>query len=68
MLSRKARALAGLNHYDAALKCCNMVLEDDPENIYTIKLKQDCEEKLQKETKRNLEIARSVASLPPAHL
>ena len=45
-----------------------MVLEDDPENIYTIKLKQDCEEKLQKETKRNLEIARSVASLPPAHL
>lgn len=60
--------MAGLNHYDAALKCCNMVLEDDPENIYTIKLKQDCEEKLQKETKRNLEIARSVAPLPPPHL
>ena len=51
MLYRKARALAGLNHYDQALVCCKTILEDEPDNIYTLKLKTECEEKIHRQEK-----------------
>ena len=57
VLYRKAKSLAGLNSYQKAVDLCNLILEDDPENIYTLKLKQECEEKLAKDEKRNAEIA-----------
>ena len=60
MLYRKAKALAGLNDLKGALECCNLILEDEPDNVYTLKLKTDCEARLHKEEKRNQEIARSV--------
>ena len=63
MLYRKARALAGLNHYDQALVCCKTILEDEPDNIYTLKLKTECEEKIHKQEKRNQEIARNVDNM-----
>ncbi|KAK8818502.1 hypothetical protein WA577_003805, partial [Blastocystis sp. JDR] len=59
VLYRKARALAGLNHYDQALVCCKTILEDEPDNIYTLKLKTECEEKIHRQEKRNQEIARN---------
>ena len=52
--------MAGLNSYQKAVDLCNLILEDDPENIYTLKLKQECEEKLAKDEKRNAEIAMKV--------
>lgn len=63
MLYRKARALAGLNHYDQALMCCKTILEDEPDNIYTLKLKTECEEKIHRQEKRNQEIARNVDNM-----
>ena len=56
-----------MNHYDQALACCKTILEDDPDNIYTLKLKTECEEKIQKQEKRNQEIARNVVSLSIVH-
>ena len=55
-----AKSLAGLNSYQKAVDLCNLILEDDPENVYTLKLKQECEEKLAKDEKRNAEIAMKV--------
>ena len=47
-------------HVEKAVDLCNLILEDDPENVYTLKLKQECEEKLAKDEKRNAEIAMKV--------
>ena len=60
VLYRKAKALAGLNDLPGALACCALILEDEPDNVYTLKLKTECESRLHKEQKRNEEIARSV--------
>ena len=60
VLYRKAKALAGLNDLPGALECCALILEDEPDNVYTPKLKTECESRLHKEQKRNEEIARSV--------
>ena len=49
-----------MNSYQKAVDLCNLILEDDPENVYTLKLKQECEEKLAKDEKRNAEIAMKV--------
>lgn len=57
---RKAKSLAGLNDYQKAVDLCKLILEDDPTNVYTIKLKNECEEKIKKDEKRNEERARSV--------
>lgn len=43
--------------------CCKTILEDEPDNIYTLKLKTECEEKIQKQEKRNQEIARNVDNM-----
>lgn len=63
MLYRKAKSLAGLNDYKKAVDLCNMILEDEPDNVYTLKLKHECEEKLAKDEKRIAEIARNVKSM-----
>ena len=60
VLYRKAKSLAGLNDYQKAVDLCKLILEDDPTNVYTIKLKNECEEKIKKDERRNEEIARSV--------
>ena len=60
VLYRKAKSLAGLNDYQKAVDLCKLILEDDPTNVYTIKLKNECEEKIKKDEKRNEERARSV--------
>ena len=49
-----------MNSYQKAVDLCNLILEDDPENVYTLKLKQECEEKLAKDEKRNAEITMKV--------
>lgn len=40
-----------------------MILEDEPDNVYTLKLKHECEEKLAKDEKRIAEIARNVGNV-----
>lgn len=52
-----------MNHYDQALVCCKTILEDEPDNIYTLKLKTECEEKIHRQEKRNQEIARNVDNM-----
>ena len=60
MLYRKAKALAGLNNYKDALTFCDQILKDDPENVYTLRLKEDCERHLEKVIKLTEEITRKV--------
>lgn len=60
VLYRKAKALAGLNSYKDAITFCEQILKDDPENVYTLRLKEDCERHLEKVTKLSEEITRKV--------
>ena len=60
VLYRKAKALAGLNSYKDAITFCDQILKDDPENVYTLRLKEDCERHLEKVTKLSEEITRKV--------
>lgn len=60
VLYRKAKALAGLSSYKDALTFCELILKDDPENVYTLRLKEDCEKHLEKVTRLTEEITRKV--------
>lgn len=62
VLYRKAKALAGLNKYKEAVTLCDMILEDDPTNVYTLKLKGECEVHIEKTNKLNEEISRKVCT------
>ena len=54
------RSNAGLNSYKDAITFCEQILKDDPENVYTLRLKEDCERHLEKVTKLSEEITRKV--------
>lgn len=62
VLYRKAKALAGLNKYKEAVTLCDIILEDDPTNVYTLKLKGECEVHIEKTNKLNEEISRKVCT------
>ena len=59
---RKAKALAGLNKYKEAVTLCDMIQEDDPTNVYTLKLKGEWEVHIEKTNKLNEEISRKVCT------
>lgn len=62
VLYRKAKALAGLCKYADAVDFCDKVLEQDPENVYAIRLREDCEKHIEKAEKLNEEITRKVCT------
>ena len=60
VLYRTAKALAGLSKYQDAVDFCDKVLEVESENVYAIRLREDCEKHIKKVEKLNDEIAPKV--------
>ena len=52
--------MAGLSKYQDAVDFHDKVLEVDPENVYAIRLREDCEKHIKKVEKLNDEIAPKV--------